>query len=152
FNVSGLGPSYAIIQNKELRTQFKTAGAILPEISTPGLTAFRAGYRHCSDWLEELLKYLTTNRDTFVSFVLENMPRFKTTVPEATYLAWLDCREAGIGSAAQQFFLDQAKVAMNDGPTFGPGGEGFLRFNFGCPRSQMMRALHQMKAALKQHS
>ena len=72
------------------------------------------------------------------------------TVPEATYLAWLDCRETGIEGNPHQFFMEHAKVALNDGTTFGPGGEGFVRLNFGCPRATLEQALNQMREALLQ--
>ena len=68
--------------------------------------------------------------------------------PEGTYLAWLDCREAGIDSRPNKFFQEQAKVAMNDGAWFGQGGEGFVRLNFGCPRSILEESLGRMKTAL----
>jgi cystathionine beta-lyase len=151
FNISGLEPSYAIVQNAELRKRLKKAMAgIAPEMNIMAITAFKVAYQSCEQWLEELRLYLTENRDIYVDYVIKNFPGIKTTVPEATYLAWLDCRNAGIEGSAYEFFLKNARVAMNDGRTFGKGGEGFLRFNFACPRSQMMRALEQMKTALAQ--
>ena len=57
---------------------------------------------------------------------------------------------AGIPGNPHEFFLEKARVAMNDGPTFGPGGENFVRFNYGCSRAHMMQALEQMKTALDQ--
>jgi cystathionine beta-lyase len=69
-------------------------------------------------------------------------------VPEATYLAWLDCRDAGIEGSPYSFFLNRAKVALSDGATFGKGGQGFVRLNFGCPRAQLLQALERMRAAL----
>jgi len=68
--------------------------------------------------------------------------------PEGTYLAWLDCREAGIPGNPFEFFLKEAKVALNDGVAFGKGGQGFVRLNFGCPRSTLVEALDRMKTAL----
>jgi cystathionine beta-lyase len=67
---------------------------------------------------------------------------------EGTYLAWLDCRNAGIAGNPQKFFLEKAKVALNDGPSFGRGGEGFVRLNFGCPRAVLTQALERMARAL----
>jgi cystathionine beta-lyase len=69
--------------------------------------------------------------------------------PEGTYLAWLDCRESGISGNPYKFFLEKGRVALNDGITFGHGGEGFIRLNFGCPRDQLEEALRRMKNALK---
>src|SRR6266481_6689084 len=68
---------------------------------------------------------------------------------EATYLAWLDCREARIpGGDPFTFFLERAKVALNDGRLFGPGGDGFVRLNFGVPRSLLAEGLQRMARAL----
>ena len=71
------------------------------------------------------------------------------TVPEATYLAWLDCRRCGIDGSPHQFFLERARVALQDGAWFGPGGEGFVRVNFGCTRATLAEALERMKTALQ---
>jgi len=154
FNLSGLGASYAIVQNNELRRRIrKAASGIVADINVLGLVALKAAYGSCDNWVPELLRYLLKNRDTFVDYVVRNLPSVKTTVPEATYLAWLDCRQAGIISRdPYNFFLQESRVAVNDGASFGPGGEGFVRFNFGCPQAQMMRALEQMRHALEQLS
>jgi len=151
FNVPGLGCSFAIIQNPDMLATVKQAETgIIPHVNALGLTAAAAAYTQGGEWLAELRKYLTGNRDTLVDYVTENMPGISTTVPEATYLAWLDCSKAGIAGSPYDFFLEKARVAVNDGPTFGPGGETFVRFNYGCSRSQMMQALEQMKTALDQ--
>jgi cystathionine beta-lyase len=113
-----------------------------------GYIAALAAYRDGADWLAELQRYLTANRDFLVNYVLEYLPGLSTTVPEATYLAWFDCRAAGIDSDPFQFFLNQALVALNDGIHFGQGGDGFVRLNFGCPRSILVQALERMRAAL----
>ena len=69
--------------------------------------------------------------------------------PAGTYLAWLDCRQAGMPyNDPYTFFRAHAKVALNDGDTFGPGGKGFVRLNFGCPRAILVQALEQMHKAL----
>jgi cystathionine beta-lyase len=69
--------------------------------------------------------------------------------PEGTYLAWLDCRQARIPNAdPYAFFLERAKVALNDGKTFGRGGDGFVRVNFGCPRALLTEGLDRMRRAL----
>ena len=149
FNIPGLGLSFAIVTNPDLRTSLTKAGeGILPLMNVFGLTAALSAYRYGDEWLAALLQYLTANRDFLVNYLKENFHRVRTTVPQATYLAWLDCREAGIEGNPQQFFLENAKVALSDGVAFGPGGEGFVRLNFGCPRSQLFEALDRMRAAL----
>jgi cystathionine beta-lyase len=150
YNLPGLGCSLAIIQNPELRRQVnKAAAGIVPHVNLLGYAAAIAAYGECDDWLDQLRAYLTANRDFLVAYLHEHMPAIRTTVPEATYLAWLDCREAGITGNPQKFFLEKAKVALNDGAVFGKGGEGFVRLNFGCTRAILTQGLEQMKEALQ---
>ena len=155
FNVAGLFCGFAIIPNPELCKAFKQEVERLTlHVSSLGLAAAQASFSgECEEWLAELLHYLTNNRDFLASFLARNMPDLRTTLPDATYLAWLDCNSlvssGRISTSPFKFFLDKAKVALNDGASFGPGGEGFVRFNFGCPRSIMLKALERMKAALE---
>jgi cystathionine beta-lyase len=96
--------------------------------------------------------YLKGNRDFLVGTIQREFSGIRTTVPEATYLAWLDCNEpvrsGRISGTPYEFFLKQARVALNEGRNFGPGGEGFVRLNFGCPRRTLEEALERMKTAL----
>ncbi|MDS4027077.1 MAG: PatB family C-S lyase [Candidatus Contendobacter sp.] len=149
FNIAGLGASFAIIQNPALRQRFKHAmRGIVPDPNILGLNAALAAYRYGGDWLRELLVYLATNRDYTVEYVTRHLPGVRITVPEATYLAWLDCRDAGLPGNPHEFFLHQAGVALNNGADFGPGGVGFARLNFGCPRARLVEGLERMRAAL----
>jgi cystathionine beta-lyase len=149
FNVAGLGCSYAVIQNEELRRKFKTAAeGIVPLINVFGLTAALAAYQHGDEWLAQVLPYLKANRDYLVEYVNRNLPQIRLTNPEATYLAWLDCGETGIEDNPQKFFLERARVAFSDGATFGKGGEGFVRLNFGCTRATLQEALERIKRSL----
>jgi cystathionine beta-lyase len=153
FNLPGLGCSAAIVQNAALREKLEKAKAgIVPHVNTLGYVAALAAYTECQDWLDDLLVYLTANRDFLVDYVTQNFPNIRMTVPQATYLAWLDCREAGLGSSPYEFFLEEAKVALNEGAWFGQAGEGFVRLNFGCPRSILAEALERMAEALAKRS
>ena len=149
FNVAGLFCGFAIVQNPQLRKRLKqTAYGSLPEVNLLGLTAALAAYQHAEPWRLALLDYLKANRDFFIQTLNDQLPMLKTTVPEGTYLAWIDCREAGITGNAQRFFLEKALLAFNPGEEFGAGGEGFVRLNFACPRSTLNQALQQMQQAL----
>jgi cystathionine beta-lyase len=79
----------------------------------------------------------------------DNLPGIRMTKIESTYLAWLDCRQAGIPDNSFEFFLQKGKVALNDGVEFGKGGEGFVRLNFACPRSTLTEALERMAKAFR---
>ena len=90
----------------------------------------------------------TANLDWLIQYVEVHLPGITMSRPEGTYLAWLNCREAGIPGNPHEFFLQRAKVAVNDGAKFGRGGEGFVRLNFACPRSMLAEALERMERAL----
>lgn len=149
YNIAGLHCSFAIITNPELRAQFLHAGRELtPGVNLLGQVAALAAYRDGQEWLDQLLPYLEVNRDFLHHFVTHQMPQLKMVKPEGTYLAWLDCRQAGIEGSPYEFFLRQARLGLNEGAAFGRGGEGFVRLNFACPRSVLAEALFRMKAAL----
>lgn len=150
FNIAGLGFSFAVAQNPELRNKLKQARVgIVPEVNLLGYTAALAAYQHGDDWLSQLLVYLEGNYRILVNYLQENIPDIKITPIEGTYLDWLDCRALELEKSPYEFFLQDAGVAFNDGKIFGTGGEGFVRFNFGCPRSMMMEGLERMKQALE---
>ena len=150
FNLPGLKCAVAIIPNAALRERFlAAAGDLVPKINVLGCTAAVAAYREGDAWLEALLGYLKANRDFLVQQVRATLPGVAVAPAEATYLAWLDCRgSARAGRDPYTFFLDRARVALNDGVTFGPGGAGFVRMNFGCPRALLAQGLERMRAAL----
>jgi len=150
YNIAGLHASIAIIPNPELREKVLAArGGLVPSVGLMGQTAALAAYRDGQPWLDEVLNYLEANRDFVDEFVRDNLPGITMHRPEGTYLAWLDCRGAGIEGSPHEFFLDKARVALNDGAAFGRGGEGFVRLNFGCPRSTLLDALERMRDAIK---
>jgi len=149
FNIAGLKSSVAVIQNKELRKKFEEARqGFVDWVNLLGQIAARAAYRDGEPWLDALLAYLESNRDYVYEFVQHELPGISMAKPEGTFLAWLDCRESGIEGEPSEFFLKQARVAMNDGQWFGKGGDGFVRLNFGCPRSMLVEALERMKMAI----
>jgi cystathionine beta-lyase len=149
YNIAGLSCSVGVAQDPDLRARLQRAGrGLLPHVNVLGYVAALAAYRDSQDWLDELLVYLEENRDYVLEYVAAYMPDIRCYRPEGTFLAWLDCREAGIPGCPSQFFLERARVALNDGATFGSGGEGFVRLNFGCPRETLTQALDCMRIAL----
>jgi cystathionine beta-lyase len=149
FNIAGLECSFAIIPNVQLRQKFEAARAgMVPGSNLLAYVAAQAAYREGHSWLEALLKYLEANRDLIMETVTNRLPGLSMPKPEGTFLAWLDCREAGFPGNPASFFLKHARVALNDGRHFGQGGEGFVRLNFGCPRSVLLQGLDRMATAL----
>ncbi len=152
FNIPGLDCAFAVIPNVDLRKRFKQAGrGLVGGVNILGMVAAKAAYESGGEWLLALLGYLQANRDLVYDFVRESLPGVHMYLPEGTYLAWLDCRQAGLNVEPCQFFIDQARVGLNDGRVYGAGGEGFVRLNFGCPRPILIEGLNRMAAALEQH-
>lgn len=150
FNLAGLKASAAIIENPNLREKFNAARSDMVEwVNVFGQVALTTAYNEGESWLEALLQYLEANRDLVQRFVDEQMPGLRMSTPEGTHLAWIDCRQADIPGVPAEFFLERARVAVNDGAWFGKGGEGFVRFNFAAPRARVQEALERMKTALK---
>jgi cystathionine beta-lyase len=150
FNLPGLKCAVAIVPNRALRERLTTAmGDLMSKPNILGHTAAVTAYREGDEWLEALLRYLAANRDFVGDYVRTKLPGVTVAPAEATYLAWLDCRDARIpGADPYTFFLERARVALNDGRLFGPGGDGFVRLNFGCPRSLLIEGLERMRMAL----
>jgi len=149
YNIAGLSCSVGVVQNPDLRARLKQAGAgLVPGVNVLGYTAGLAAYRDGQAWLDALLVYLEANRDYLLKYIATHMPGIRCKQPEGTFLAWLDCREVPIPGTPNQFFLERARVALNDGATFGAGGEGFVRLNFGCPRATLTDALERMQVAM----
>lgn len=154
FNTAGLFCAFAIIPNAELRERFKQANEqITGHVSSLGLIAAETAFSGaCDEWLAELLVYLKGNRDFVADYLTENFPDSRFTIPNATYLQWIDfdayVKSGRIPKSPHQFFLEKAKVALNDGAPFGEGFEYFVRLNFGSPRGMVADALDRMRNAI----
>jgi cysteine-S-conjugate beta-lyase len=150
FNIAGLKVSFAVIQDPDLRNKYlKAQQGLVGWVNIMGLAAAKAAYRYGQEWLDQLLPYLESNRDYLKHFVDTELPGIQMSSPEGTYLGWLDCQKASLGSEFEgdpfKFFLEKARVALNDGKEFGRGGKGFVRINFGCSRSTLEQALNLIK-------
>jgi cystathionine beta-lyase len=144
FNIPGLGCSFAVIGNDRLRHRFRQAMAgIVPDVNVLGYTAAEAAYRDGWDWHQALLEYLRQNRD-LVFREIGRMPPLQTTLPEATYLTWIDARGLELENPAA--FFEAAGVGLSDGKDF--GAAGYVRLNFGCRRALLEDALARMRQAV----
>lgn len=149
FNIAGLKTSFAIIQDAKVRERVNNARAgMVDSVNALGLEATRAAYSEAGPWLEALRQYLQANRDYLVEAVATRLPGITMTVPQGTYLAWLDCSALGLDNP-QQFFLEQAKVGLSAGLDFGDAAGQFVRLNFGCPRALLEEGIARMERSLK---
>lgn len=151
FNLAGLAASAIIIPNTKLRNIFNTArSGILPRPDVLALKALEAAYRDGDEWLEQLLDYLQGNLEFLMEYFRKRIPKIKVIRPEGTYLVWLDCRELGMDPMSLQAFTrEKAKVGLEDGDLFGPGGAGFQRINIACPRATLEEALKRIEEAIQ---
>ena len=151
FNLAGLSTSSVIISNPVLR---KTFTRIVDNLHIGGgnifgSTASVAAYTNGHKWLEALLDYVDHNIEFVKDYCREMIPEIIPVQPEATYMIWLDCRKFGMtGKELQNFFVTKAGVGMNEGSTFGPGGEGFMRMNLGTTHQTVMKAMEQIEKAV----
>lgn len=151
YNIPGLACSMLICTNPELRQKIeKSRRGLLGWVNIMGMTAAEAAYQKGGPWLEEVIKVLESNRDFLYEYLRSNIPQIRMVKPEATYLAWLDCRDLYLPLPPQKFFLERAKVALNEGAEFGEPGKGFVRLNFACSRETLTAALERMKSAIDQ--
>lgn len=151
FNIAGLDCAAILCTDPEMRSKLNAARrGILGHVNIMGLTAALAAYQCGQEWLDALLLELEANRDFLYDFIQQRLPQISMAKPEGTYLAWLDCRRLSLPQDPYHFFLQRAKVALNDGREFGQAGEGFLRLNFGCSIQMLEAALMRMERALKE--
>ncbi|MFJ9500700.1 MalY/PatB family protein [Brevibacillus centrosporus] len=151
FNMAGMQTSNIIIPNQEYREAFQKmmSTLVLRMTNTFGVVATEAAYRHGDEWLDQLLVYLQGNLDFLTEYIETHIKGIKVIQPEGTYLVWLDCRELGMDTKGlQEFMGKQAKVAVNQGHVFGPGGEQFIRLNMACPRSLIEEGLERIAKAV----
>lgn len=151
FNIAGIVSSYAIVPDPVLRKLFfdwvdaNEFGAA--HIFAPIATI--AAYRKGEDWRLQMLKYIEGNIEFVIEYCKENIPQIKPLRPQASFLIWLDCRALGLDhDQLIDLFINKARLALNDGEMFNPGGAGFMRLNVGCPRKVLETALENLKAAL----
>ena len=152
YNIPGLGCAYAVIPDAGLRRRFQQAmNGIVPHVNVLGLAACEAAYRDCTEWHRELLVYLAGNRDRltaatqgdFLRGAVNAEKKVKMSHVEATYLAWIDVRQLGLVHPAAHF--EAHGLGLSDGADF--GAPGWLRLNFGCPRSTLEEALKRFSKA-----
>jgi len=142
FNIAGLGCSFAVIPNDEIRAKFiKTKAGLIPMLSAYSYEAALAAYRDGAEWHTELLTYLKQNHDLLLAGV-NKMKGLKMLPLEATYLAWIDTRDSGIPDVAKK--LEEAGVGISSGEQF--DGADFIRLNFACSRATLMEVIQRMRS------
>ena len=152
FNMAGFAMSSVAISNEKLKERFKkqyekvhfAGGAVLSHV------AFESAYTHGMEWLEDLKQHLHDNYKLLENLTLKYPHLIKITPIEATYLAWLDCRGLGLGDRElREFFVQEARLGLNAGLSFGKEGSGFMRLNFALSCAKMSEVIIRLEKALQ---
>lgn len=151
FNIPGLRCAVAHFGSAELRQRFLALPRhVRGGVGSLGLAATAAAWRESQPWLDAVLRRLEANRGIVADLVRSELPGVGHRPPEASYLAWLDCRSLDLGPSPQRFFLERARVALSPGEAFGRPGEGFVRLNFATSPALLGEILERMAKALRE--
>ena len=141
FNIPALTGAYGVIADDVTRSRYLSAlkgrdGLSSP--SVPALVAHIAAYRDGAAWLDALREYLAANMAFIAARLNAAFPALNWQPPQSTYLAWIDLRALNIDDAElQKVLIEEQKVAIMPGLTYGSEGRGFIRLNAGCPRAKL---------------
>ena len=152
FNMAGFAMSSVAIPNAKLKERFKkqydkvhfAQGAVLSHV------AFESAYTHGAEWVRDLKEHLHDNYTLLRDLTLKYPHLIKITPIEATYLAWLDCRGLGLkDKELREFFVQEARLGLNAGLSFGKEGSGFMRLNFALSCAKMSEIITRLEKALQ---
>lgn len=149
FNTAGLQIANIIVQDPDWRQRIDRAINIneVCDVNPFGIVALQAAYNESEEWIDQLNAYLWDNYVTLRDFLAAEVPQWKVMPLEGTYLVWVDVSACCDNvSTYCDWLLHEGKVWVNPGTMYGPQtGEGFLRINIACPRSQLMEALRRIQ-------
>ncbi len=151
FNLAGLQASTNVFPNLEMKAAFDKFWMNLDIHRNNAFSsvAMEAAFNEGEEWLEQLLPYLSENFEFIRDYCEKYIPKIKPNVPDATYLVWLDCRELGMNNERlRKFMIEDAKLGLNEGYTFGRSLSGYMRLNAACPRSVLEIAMKQLEDAV----
>ena len=150
WNLAGLKCAVVVSGSVEMHEQLeeKLSKHLAYHAGHLGVLASIAAFDHGGEWLDALVAHLDRNRHLLADLLSEHLPAVGYAPPQAGYLAWLDCRELGLGDDPAEAFLERGRVALSPGPTFGEQGRGFARLNFGTSGALVEEAVRRMAASL----
>lgn len=150
FNIPGLSTSVAIIENPEIRKIFfnKLRALGLHEGNVFGVEALEIAYSKCDSWLFNLREYLEENSKLVEAFIKDKLPKVVCSLPEGTFLMWLDFSSYGDHRAIIEALI-KADVILTDGLIYGHEALGYLRLNIGCPKETLIEGLNRIYTGIK---
>jgi cystathionine beta-lyase len=153
FNTAGLNSSYVFGKNKQIITTFKkTAKALGFAANNFAYISTISAYKNGDKWIDDLKKYLQKNIQDTITFFEANSMKIKAKHPDATYLMWLDFRETNIDpNELNKILINECKLGLNDGISFGENGKGFMRLNIATPNNNLKNALKNFRLIPNKH-
>lgn len=152
FNIPALTGAYGFIADTRERERYLAALKGRDGLSSPAvlaLVAHIAAYRDGAPWLDALRDYLESNLRFVAQELNGAFAQLNWQPPEATYLAWLDLRSLALDDEAlQKSLIEQEKVAIMPGYTYGDEGRGYVRLNVGCPRAKVEDGVKRLIRAI----
>jgi cystathionine beta-lyase len=149
WNLAGLKASMMIATTDEARAVLAKLPAEMPyHAGQFGIVGARAAFTEGQGWLDDLHAILDRNRRLLAELLREHLPQIRYRMPDAGYLAWLDCRALGLGDDPAKAFLARGKVALSPGPSFGEQGKGFARLNFATTKALLEEAVLRLKRSV----
>ncbi|WP_387463966.1 MalY/PatB family protein [Photorhabdus sp. RM323S] len=153
FNLTALTGAYGFIYDDHSRAVYSHQLMQCNGLSSPAIfsiLAHIAAYREGQLWLDALRDYLNGNLNYIAQELNAAFPQLNWQPSQATYLAWIDLRNLHIDDdKLQQILIHEEKIAIMPGRIYGEVGNGFLRFNAGCPRSKVELGIQKLISALK---
>ena len=153
FNLAGVQVATAIFPSLESKEKYELS---LAKFETKRNNAFsiianQVAMNEGREWFSQVTKYLEKNVEFATDYITKNIPKIKFSYPEGTYLLWIDCTQLNMTQdELVDFFVNKAKIALNNGTTFGEAGTGYMRMNLGCQRSVIETALKQLEKAVNE--
>lgn len=153
FNIPALTGAYGLISSPASRDAYLHQLKQCDGLSSPAVLSVLAhitAYRQGESWLDALREYLQANLHYVAERLNHAFPQLNWQPPQSTYLAWIDLRPLAIDDdELQQELINQQKVAIMPGTTYGDEGKGFLRLNVGCPRSKLESGVDKLIAGIQ---
>lgn len=149
FNLAGMLMANTIIPNDHLRNQWQADN--FPIENPLSMAAYHAAYTKGDLWLAALSEYLDSNFELVDRFIKEKLPKAKFTIPESTYLAWIDVSgyfENKNEEDLTLFFAQKAGILVEGGNMFVDNAEGYIRLNLACPQSRVIEGMERIRKAL----
>lgn len=150
FNVAGLHCAVAHIGDSAVHEAIEALpGHVLGAVGSPGAEATLAAWTCGEPWLAATKAHLEAMRDHLAGRLAAELPAVRFTVPQATYLAWLDFRALGLGDDPAAILLERSRLALSNGPDFGESGRGWARLNFATTQTILDEVVDRIVAGVK---